>query len=86
MFFPYKKDMQNDTKIDQSEYKVSIDQPQAGIFIHSLLVNFFSFNFFNNILNLFTFREQNFLTIHGENKFLNVENFGSQKVNLILYT
>ena len=46
LFFPYKEDLQNDTTIDQSEYKVSIDQPQTGILIHSLLVNFFFFQFF----------------------------------------
>ena len=37
-FPPYKEVTQIDTKIAHSEYKVSIEQSQEGLFIYSFLV------------------------------------------------
>ena len=42
-FPPYKEVTQIDTKIAHSEYKVTIDQSQAGFSDYSLLVYFFVF-------------------------------------------
>ena len=84
---PYKEVIQSVTKIAQSEYKVSIDQSQAKLFVYSLLVSFYfpsKFLFF--VFNLITFCDQNFLTMHGENKYLNVEKLCSQKRNPFCYT
>ena len=79
----YKEDIQIDTKIDQSDYKVSIDQSQARLLVYSLLVYFcfllvYFLIFFIHVFNLFPFCEQNFLTMHRENNFLNIENVCSE--------
>ena len=41
MFSSLQKNIQIDTKIDQSEYKFSIDLSEASIIIRFLLVNFY---------------------------------------------
>ena len=65
VFFPSKANRdknQTDTKKDQSGYGVSIDQSQASILIHSLLLIFYSIYFLFFLLhdfNLLTFCERN---------------------------
>ena len=70
-FPPYKKNIQIDTKIDQSEYKLSIDLSEASIIICFLLVNFYFIliYLFIHVFNLFTFCEQNFEPWMGRTNF-----------------
>ena len=64
MFSSLKRKYSNRHKIDQSEYKVLIDQ----FFIFFYFI-FIFLNFFIHVSNLFTFCEQNFSTMRGRTNF-----------------